>query len=50
MISLTTKYPSYIIGKNGESLQKLTDMISDVCGVAAQIDLNETNNYFNELH
>lgn len=50
MISLTTKYPSYIIGKNGEPLQKLINMIGDVCGVTIQIDLNETNNYFNEYH
>ena len=50
MISLTTKYPGYIIGKNGESLQKLIAMICDVCGVKIQIDLNETNNYFNEYH
>jgi ribosomal protein S3 len=50
MISLTTKYPGYIIGKNGEPLQKLIAMICDVCGVTAQINLNETNNYFNELN
>lgn len=50
MVSLTTMYPGYIMGNHGEPLQKLTDMISNVCGVTAQINLNETNNYFNELN